>query len=89
MTTIMLSGYPEAVLGRSSLTVSLPSDAVLHDAVAAVAAQHPKLATALLHDDTHPRRSTKILVEGAVADLNRAFPFGEAVTVLAALPCDG
>jgi hypothetical protein len=89
MTTITLSGYPEAVLGRSSITVSLPSDAVVDDAVVAVAAQHPKLAPALLHEDARPRRSTKVLLSGAVKDLGSPIPSGEAVTVLAALPCDG
>jgi len=89
MTTITLSGYPEAVLGRSSITVSLPSDAVVEDAIAAVAALHPKLAIALLHEDARPRRSTKVLLSGAVTDFSSPIPPGEAVTVLAALPCDG
>jgi hypothetical protein len=89
MTTITLGGYPEAVLGRSSITVALPSSAVVKDVVAAVAAQHPKLTTALLHEDTRPRRSTKALLDGAVADFSTPIPAGAAVTVLATLPCDG
>jgi hypothetical protein len=84
-----LSGYPETMLGRSSITVTLPSGAVLAGAVSAVAAQHDKLDPALLHADSRPRRSTKTLLNGAVADLNTAIPAGASVTVLAALPCDG
>jgi len=89
MRTIALSGYPEAVLGRSSITLPLPCDAVVGDAVAAVAAQHSKLSPALLHDDARPRRSTKALLDGAVADLQTPIPAGSVLTVLAALPCDG
>ena len=89
MTTITLGGYPEAVLGRSSITVALPCQAVVKDAVAAVAAQHPKLATTLLHEDSRPRRSTKALLNGTVADFSVPIPAGAAVTVLATLPCDG
>ncbi|MGH3623589.1 MAG: MoaD/ThiS family protein [Sciscionella sp.] len=89
MTTIVLSGYPEAVLGRSSITVPLPSGAVLADAVSAVAAQHNKLGPALLHTDSRPRRSTKALLNGAVADLATPIPARASVTVLATLPCDG
>lgn len=89
MTTITLGGYPEAVLGRSSITVALPSNAVVKDAVVAVAGQHPKLTTALLHEDTRPRRSTKALLNGAVADFTVPIPAGAAMTVLATLPCDG
>ena len=89
MTTVALSGYPEAVLGRSSITVSLPSGALLADAVSAVATRHDKLGPALLHADSRPRCSTKALLNGSVADLDTAIPPGASVTVLAALPCDG
>lgn len=89
MTTIALSGYPEAVLSRSSITVPLPSGAVLADAISAVAAQHDKLVPALLHADSRPRRSTKALLNGVVAGLDTAIPARATVTVLAALPCDG
>jgi hypothetical protein len=89
MTTVALSGYPEAVLGRSSITVALPSGAVLADVVSTVAAQHSKLGPALLHADSRPRHSTKTLLNGAVASLDTPIPAGASVTVLAALPCDG
>ena len=89
MTTITLSGYPEAVLGRSSTTVSLPSGATAGDAVVAVAAQHPRLASALLREGFRPRRSTKVLFRTEVADPETPIRSGEAVTVLAVLPCDG
>lgn len=89
MTTVALSGYPEAVLGRSSITVPLPPGAVVADAISAVAAQHDKLGPALLHPDSRPRRSTKALLNGAVADLDTPIAAGASVTVLAALPCDG
>lgn len=89
MTIVALSGYPEAVLGRSSITVPLPPGAVLSDAVSAVAAQHSKPGPALLHADSRPRRSTKTLLNGAVAELDTTIPAGASVTVLAALPCDG
>lgn len=89
MTTIALSGYPEAVLGFSSITVPLPSGAVVADAVSAVAAQHDKLGPALLHADSRPRRTTKTLLNGVAAESDTAIPAGACVTVLAALPCDG
>lgn len=89
MTSIALSGYPEAVLGRSVINVPLPSGAVGADAISAVAAQHSKLRSALLHADSRPRRSTKVLLNGSVADLDARIPTGASVTVLAALPCDG
>ncbi|MGH3832984.1 MAG: MoaD/ThiS family protein [Pseudonocardiaceae bacterium] len=89
MTIVALSGYPEAVLGRSSIIVPLPPDAVLSDAVAAVAARHSALGPALLHANFQPRRSTKALLNGAMADLDTAIPVGASVTVLATLPCDG
>jgi hypothetical protein len=89
MTTVALSGYPEAVLGRSLITVALPPSAILADAVSAVAAQHSKLGPALLHADSRPRRSTKALLNGAVADPDTPILAGASVTVLAALPCDG
>jgi len=89
MTTVALGGYPEAVLGRSSITMSLPVGAVLADAVAAIAAQHSKLGPALLHTDARPRRSTMAMLNGVVADLETPIPAGASVTVLAALPCDG
>lgn len=89
MTTVALGGYPEAVLGRSSITVHLPSGATLSDAVTAVAAQHRALGPALLHDDARPRRSTKALLNGAVTDLDTPILAGASVAVLAALPCDG
>lgn len=89
MTTLALSGYPEAVLGRSSITVPLPSGAVLADVVKAVAAQHSALGPALLHDDARPRRCTKALLNGAVAELDTPILAEASVAVLAALPCDG
>jgi len=89
ITTITLGGYPEAVIGRSSITVALPYHAIVKDAVAAVAGQHPKLTTMLLHEDSRPRRSTKALLNGTVADFSVPIPAGAAVTVLATLPCDG
>jgi hypothetical protein len=89
MITVALSGYPEAVLGCGWITVPLPSDAVLADVVSAVAARHSKLGPALLHADSRPRRSTKALLNGAVAAFDVPIPAGASVTVLAALPCDG
>jgi ammonia channel protein AmtB len=89
MTTVALSGYPEAVLGRTSIVVPLAAGAVLADAVSAVAAQHSRLDTALLHADSRPRRSTKALINGVVADLGTVIPADSSVTVMAALPCDG
>lgn len=89
MTTVALSGYPEAVLGRSTIMVPLSPGAVVADAVSAVAAQHSRLGPALLHADSRPRRSTKVLLNGSVADPDARIPTGASVTVLAALPCDG
>ena len=43
----------------------------------------------LLHEDSRPRRSTKALLNGTVADFSVPIPAGAAVTVLATLPCDG
>ena len=81
MTTVALSGYPEAMLGCSSITVPLPSGTVLADAVSAVAAQHDKLGPVLLHADSRPRRSTKTLLNGVVAEPDTAIPAGASVTV--------
>lgn len=89
MTTVRLSGYPEAILGRSSITLALPGGAVMADAVRAVAAQHRKLGTSLQHADSRPRNSTKTLLNGVVAGPDTPIPSGATVTVLAALPCDG
>jgi len=89
MTTVTLAGYPEAVLGSSTIAVSLPSAPVAADAIHAVAAQRSQLAEALLHADRRPRRSTKVLIGGQVAANTTRIPAGAAITVLAALPCDG
>lgn len=89
MTTVSLSGYPEAVLGRSAVDVVLPPGAVVADAVTAVAERDSNLREALLKPDTRPRRSTKTLINGSVVDPATRIPAGASVTVLAALPCDG
>ena len=89
MTQVMLSGYPEAVLGEGTIVIDLPRSAVAGDAVHAVATRHPKLRDALLHDDGHARRSTKTLINGTVVSTATPIPTGVTVTVLAALPCDG
>ncbi|MGH3624178.1 MAG: MoaD/ThiS family protein [Sciscionella sp.] len=89
MTQVMLSGYPEAVLGRGRIAVLLPTSALAGDAMRAVATRHPKLREALLHEDGQARRNTKTLINGTVVDATTPIPAGAPVTVLAALPCDG
>ena len=89
MTLVMLSGYPEAVLGQGRIAVDLPTTAHAGDAVRAVARRHPKLRDALLHGDGQARRSTKILINGSVVEAATPIPTGASVTVLAGLPCDG
>lgn len=89
MMTVNLSGYPEAVLGRSAMDIALPRDAIVADAVTAIAEQDSNLREALLHPDSCPRRSTKALINGSVASLTTPIPTDSSITVLAALPCDG
>lgn len=89
MTRVTLSGYPEAVLGSDSISMELRASALAGDVVVEVATRHPKLRSALLHDDGRPRRSTKVLVGGTVVDPATPVSGGRPVTVLAALPCDG
>lgn len=63
MAQVRLSGYPEAVLGQSRISLELPASALAGDAVRAVAVYHPRLGQALLGEDGRARRSTKVLIE--------------------------
>jgi hypothetical protein len=85
--TVSLRGYPEAVLATDSIALDVPCDAPAEVVVQTLAGLSPRLGEALVHGDGSARKTTKVLVDGMLVDPST--PIVGAVTVLAALPCDG
>jgi hypothetical protein len=87
--TVGLRGYPEAVLAADTVTLDVPRTVTASAIVADLATRSPRLREALVHEDGYPRQSTKVLVDGVPINHASLIPVDSAVTVLAALPCDG
>lgn len=87
--TVQLRGSAEALLAMGSTEVSC-SAATPRGLIASLATEHPVLWRELLTDDGVPRRSSKLLVNGAPVDrYDEPLPAGSTVTIVSTLPCDG
>lgn len=87
--TVLLRGYPEAILATYSVTLSLDRDATAGTVLQDLTAQFPQLRTALLHDDGAPRQAIKVFANGVPVSHESDIPASGTLTVLATLPCDG